>query len=75
MTRKYQNLSAFLAQPGQTVVALQRQFNEKRRAANKPHVAASTFYGWCRGDMSPTKEWDIDTLSELTGIAKSKLFG
>lgn len=75
MARKYQNLKGYLEQPGQTVVALQRLFNEKRRESGRPQVAAATFYGWCRGDMLPTKEWDIETLSELTGIAKNKLFG
>ena len=74
MARKYQNLKEYLAQPGQTVVALQRLFNGMRREAGKPSVAASTFYGWCRGDMLPTKEWDVNALSELTGIAKNKLF-
>ena len=74
MARKYQNLRQFLAQPGQTVAALQREFNTKRRAAGKPQVGTANFYAWCNGSMFPTKEWDIETLSELTGIAKNKLF-
>lgn len=74
MARKYHNLKEFLNKPGQTVADLQRQFNLRRRAAKKPNVAAATFYGWCRGDMFPTKEWDLNALSEITGIAKNKLF-
>ena len=75
MARKYQNLNDFLSQPGQTVVALMRQFNQKRREAGKPQVGIANFYGWCNGTVRPTKEWDLETLSELTGIDKKKLFG
>ncbi|MBO4689396.1 MAG: hypothetical protein J5621_00830 [Paludibacteraceae bacterium] len=67
-------MKEYLAQPGQTVVALQRQFNTLRLNAGKPRVGAATFYGWCRGDYVPTKDWDMSALSELTGIAKNKLF-
>lgn len=74
MERKYQNLKQFLVQPGQTVAGLMRQFNGLRVEAKKCRVAMSTFYGWCRGDAVPTKEWDIQALSQLTGIDQDKLF-
>jgi len=74
MTPEYQNLADFLQQPGQTVADLQRKFNQKRVEAGMKHVSSLTFYQWCRGDYHPTKDWDIRTLSELTGIAPEKLY-
>lgn len=74
MTSEYQNLAEFLKKPGQTVSTLLRDFNKERVAAQRPRVAASTFYGWCRGDFVPTKHWDMMTLSKLTDIPADKLF-
>ncbi|MCM1577120.1 MAG: hypothetical protein NC035_09115 [Bacteroides sp.] len=74
MTLKCHNLSEFLSQPGQTVVDLMRDFNKERIKCGLPRVSASTFYGWCRGDYFPTKEWDMITLEKLTGIPADKLF-
>ena len=74
MARKYQNLNEFLTQPGQTVVGLMRQFNCLRVNEGKTRVSASTFYGWCRGDAVPTKQWDMKALEQITGIPQNKLF-
>ena len=74
MTSEYQNLKEFLAQPGQTVMGLMRDFNALRLKAGKPRVSVATIYNWSRGDTVPTKQWDMWALSEITGIPQSKLF-